>query len=87
MSFREVTLWFFRLLPLIGLFGHLEHLIYEILESVAVSGLELFLGMEDTYAIQEAFKFTWPGPVLLVVSRPLYIVDRTIHLPLVVPLG
>jgi hypothetical protein len=51
MSFGEVTLGFFRLLFRIGLFGYLDHLIYETLELVAVSGLVLSLGMEDTNAI------------------------------------
>jgi hypothetical protein len=47
MSFREVTLW--------SRGGRLEHLICETLESVAILGLVLSLGMEDTNAIQEAF--------------------------------
>jgi hypothetical protein len=65
MSFTEVALWFFELLLLISLFGLLEHLICETLESVAVPGLVLSLGMENANAIQEAFKFTQLGPVLL----------------------
>jgi hypothetical protein len=44
MSFREVTLWFFGLLLLIGLFVGLENPIYETLESVTISGLMLSLG-------------------------------------------
>jgi hypothetical protein len=68
VSFREVTLRFFRLFLLIGPFGRLEHLIYETLESVVVPGLVLFLGVENTDAIHEAFKFTQPRPVLLIES-------------------
>jgi hypothetical protein len=68
VSFREVTLRFFRLFLLIGPFGRLEHLIYETLESVVVSGLVLFLGVENTDAIHEAFIFTQPRPVLLIES-------------------
>ena len=44
----------------------------------------LFLGVENDDVIQEAFKFTRLGLVLLVASWPLHIVDRIIHLPLVV---
>jgi hypothetical protein len=84
MSFGEVVLWFFGLFFLINLFGRLEHLICETLESVAVLSLMLSLGVEDTDAIQEAFKFTRPWLVLLVASRPLHIVDRMIRLLLLV---
>jgi hypothetical protein len=84
MSFGEVTLWFFGILLLNGLFGHLEHQIYETLESVTVLGLVLSLGMENANAIQEAFKFTQLGPVLLVASWPLYVVHRALHLPLLI---
>jgi hypothetical protein len=35
------------LLLLIGPFGHLEHLIYKTMESIAVLGLVLSLGMEN----------------------------------------
>jgi hypothetical protein len=58
MSFREVTLWFFRLLLLIVLFDHFDHLIFETLELVVVSSLVLYLRMENANTIQEAFKFT-----------------------------
>jgi hypothetical protein len=58
MSFGEVTLGLFGLFLLIGPFGRLEHLMCETLESVVASGLVLSLGVENTYAIQEAFKFT-----------------------------
>jgi hypothetical protein len=51
MSFGEVTLWFFGIFFLIGLFGRLDHLIYETVELVAVPGFVLSLGMEDTYVI------------------------------------
>jgi hypothetical protein len=62
--------------------GHLEYFIYETLESVAVPSLVLSLVVENADVIQEAFKFTWPGPVLLVASRPFHCIDGTIHLPL-----
>jgi hypothetical protein len=51
MSFEEVALWFFGLLLLIDLFGHLEHLIFETLELIAIPGLVLPLGMENANAI------------------------------------
>jgi hypothetical protein len=51
MSFEEVALWFFGLFLLIGTFGCLEHLIYETLESVIVSGLVLYLGVKNADAI------------------------------------
>jgi hypothetical protein len=84
MSFGEVTLWIFEHCLLIGLFGRLEHLICETLESVAVPGLVLSLGMKNANAIQEAFEFTRPGPVLLIMSWPLHVVHRAICLPLLV---
>jgi hypothetical protein len=84
MSFKGLTLWFFRLLLLIGLFDHFEHLICETLELVTVPDLVLFLGMENASEIHEAFKFTQPGLVLLIAMRPLYIVHGTIRLPLLV---
>jgi hypothetical protein len=51
MSFGEVTLGFFRLFLLIAPLGRLENLIYKTLESVAVPGLVLSLGVENAYAI------------------------------------
>jgi hypothetical protein len=84
MSFGEDALWFFGLLLLIGLFGCLEHLICETLESVIVLGLVLSLGVEDIDAISETFKFTQSRPILLVASRSLHIVDKMICLPLLV---
>jgi hypothetical protein len=84
VSFREITLWIIGLLLLIGLFGRLEHLIYETLDSVMVSGLVFSLGVENADPIQEAFKFAQPRPVLLVVTRLLYVVDGAILLPLLV---
>jgi hypothetical protein len=51
MSFGEVTLRFFGLFLLIGYLGHLEHLICETLELVTVSGLVLFLGVENANVI------------------------------------
>jgi hypothetical protein len=56
----------------------------ETLESVAVSGLVLSLGVENANAIQEAFKFSQFGPVLLVASWLLHRVDGTILFPLLV---
>jgi hypothetical protein len=47
MSFREIAIWFFGLLLLIGLLDHLEHLICEILESNAVPGLVLSLRVKN----------------------------------------
>jgi hypothetical protein len=64
VSFREVTLRFFGLFLLIAPFGRLEYFICETLESVAVLGLVLSLGVENT----DAIKFTQPAPVLLVAS-------------------
>jgi hypothetical protein len=46
MSFEEVALVFWGLFLLIGPFGRLEHLICKILESIAVSGLVLSLGVK-----------------------------------------
>jgi hypothetical protein len=68
MSFGDVALWFFELFLLISFSCHLEHLTCETLESVAILGFVLSLGMEDGDAIQEAFKFTRPRPVLLIAS-------------------
>jgi hypothetical protein len=84
----KVTLWFFGLLLLIGLFGRLEKLICETLELVAVPGFVLSLGMENANVIQEALKFTRPGSVLLVPPQPLHIVHGVLRLPpLVMALG
>jgi hypothetical protein len=44
----------------------------------------LSLGVENADVIQEAFKFTQPGAVLLVASRPFHCVDETIRFPLLV---
>jgi hypothetical protein len=66
MSFGEVTLRFFGLFLLIGPFGRLEYFIYEILESLVVLGLVLFLGVENADVIQEDSKFPPLGLVLLV---------------------
>jgi hypothetical protein len=51
MSFEEVALGLFGLSLLIGHFGRLVHLICETLESVAVLGLVLSLGVENADAI------------------------------------
>jgi hypothetical protein len=72
MSLGEVTLGILRLFLLIGPFGRLENLICETLESVAILGLVLSLGVKNADAIQEAFKFIWPRPVLLMVSWPFH---------------
>jgi hypothetical protein len=75
MSLREVALGILGLFLLIGPFGHLENLICETLESIAVPGLVLSLGVKNADAIQEAFKFTRLGPVTLVASWPFIIPD------------
>jgi hypothetical protein len=75
---------FSGLFVLIGPFGHLEYFIYETFESVAVLGPVLSLGVEDGDAILEAFKFTRPGPVILVASWPFHHVGGTINFPLLV---
>jgi hypothetical protein len=67
---------------LIGRLGHLENLIYKTLESVTVSGLVLSLGVENANVIQEAFKFTRPGLVLLMTTRSFYHIDRTVQFSL-----
>jgi hypothetical protein len=84
MSFGEVTLEFFGPFLQIGPFGHLEHLIYETLESVVVPGLVVSLWVENADANQEAFKFTWPGLVLLVASWLFHRIDGMIRLPLLI---
>jgi hypothetical protein len=40
--------------------------------------------MENAYPIQEAIKFTRPGPVFLIATWPLYVVHGAIYLPLLV---
>jgi hypothetical protein len=84
MSFGEVTPGLLGLFLLKGPFGRLELLICESLESVIVPGLVLSLGVKNADAIQEAFKFTRPRPVLLVVSQQFHRIDGTIHFPLLV---
>jgi hypothetical protein len=84
MSFGEVSLGLFGLFLLINPFGRVEHPIYETLESVIVSGLVLSLRVENTDAIQEALKFTWSGPVLLVATRTLHVGHRAVRFPLLV---
>jgi hypothetical protein len=80
----EVTLGILRLLLLISRLGRHENLIYKTLESVVVSGLVLSLVVENANAIQEAFEFTRPGPILLLTTRSFYHVDRTVWLSLLV---
>jgi hypothetical protein len=84
VNFREVALRFFELFLLISPFGRLEHFICETMESVTVLDLVLPLGVENADAIHEAFKFTWSGPILLVVSRSFHRVDEMIRFPLLV---
>jgi hypothetical protein len=84
MSSEEVTLWFIGLFLLIGLFGCLDHLICETLELVTVLGLVLSQVVENTYAIQKAFKFTQSGSVLLVTMWSFHGVNGTICLPLLI---
>jgi hypothetical protein len=55
VSFEEVSLGILRLLLLIGRLGRPENLICKTLESVAVSGLVLSLGVKNANVIQEAF--------------------------------
>jgi hypothetical protein len=57
---------------------HLEDLIYETLESVAVSGLVFSLGVKKVDPIQETFKLCRPGPVLFITTQLLYISHREI---------
>jgi hypothetical protein len=40
--------------------------------------------VENANAVQEAFKFTWPSPVLLMTMRLLNRVDRMVRLSLLV---
>jgi hypothetical protein len=51
VSFGEVTLGLFAIFLLIGPFGRHEHFICETLESIAVLGLVLSLGVENAYVI------------------------------------
>jgi hypothetical protein len=88
MSLGEVTLGNLVLLLLIGHLGHLENLICKTMESVIVLGLVLSLGMKNKIAIQEAFEFTQPGPVLLMTMRPFYRIDTTVRFSLfIIALG
>jgi hypothetical protein len=52
------------------------------LEKVAVPGLVLSLGVKNANVIQEAFKFTRPGPLLLMAPWPFHRIDRTGIFPL-----
>jgi hypothetical protein len=75
---------FFGLFILIGPFGHLEYFICETLESIAILGLVLSLGVKNADAIQEVFKFPRLGLVLLVASQPFHRIDGMIRFPLLV---
>jgi hypothetical protein len=79
VSLGEVALRILGLLFLIGQLGHLENLICKTLELVIVSGLVLSLGAENANALQEAFEFAQPGPILLMMIRPFYRVDRMVQ--------
>jgi hypothetical protein len=54
------------------------------LESVAVPGLMLSLGLENAVLIQETFKLSKLGPVFLVATQPLYVGYIAVFLPLLV---
>jgi hypothetical protein len=69
---------------LFGTFGRLEYFICKTLESIIVLGLMLSLGVKNADAIQEAFKFPWLGPVLLIPSWLLHRIDEMIRFPLLV---
>jgi hypothetical protein len=84
MSLGEVTLGTLWLFLLINPFGHLENLICKMLESVAVPGLVLSLGVENAHAMQEASKFTRPRLVLLMASWPFHHIDKMVSFPLLV---
>jgi hypothetical protein len=87
MSFGVVALGLFGFFLLISPFGCLEHLIYETLASVVVWGLVLSLGLENTDAIQEAFKFTSLGRYsLLHHSRSTALTEQSTFLFLSWPL-
>jgi hypothetical protein len=84
VSFVEVAFWVFRLLFVFSHFGRLEDLIYKTLQSVAVPGLVLPLGVEDADPVQETFKPSESGPILLVPVWPLHICHGVILVPLLV---
>jgi hypothetical protein len=84
VSLGKVALQIIGLLLLIGRLGHFENLICKTLESVAVLDLMLSLRVENTNAIQEAFKFTRPTLVLLMTTRLFYRINRTVQLSLLV---
>jgi hypothetical protein len=84
MSLGEVALGVLGLLLLMNRVGCLENLICKTLESVTVSGLVLSLGVKNANAIQEAFKFTGPGLVLLMTTMLFYHIDRMVQFSLLV---
>jgi hypothetical protein len=83
MHFGEVALGILRLL-LIGRLGHLENLIYKTLKLVTVLGLVLSPGMINANVIQEALELTRPRPILLMVTRLFYHINRMVQLSLLV---
>jgi hypothetical protein len=84
VSVGEVALGLLGLFLLISTLGHLENLICKTLESVTISGLVLFIGVEDANAIQEVFKFTQSRLVLLMAPRPLHRIDEMVCFALLI---
>jgi hypothetical protein len=84
MSLGEDTPGILGLLLLISWLGRLQNLICNTLVSVVVSGLVLSLGLKNANAIQEAFEFARPEPVLLMMMRSFYHFDRTVQFSLLV---
>jgi hypothetical protein len=84
VSLEEVTIWIFRLLFLLGLFSRLENLICKALQLVTVTGLVLSLGVENADPVQETFKLSWSGQVLLVMTHSLYVSYGVVRLTVLV---
>jgi hypothetical protein len=84
VGLRDVTLGILELHLLIDRLGRLENLICKTLKSVIVSCLVLPFVVENANVIQEAFKFAWPGPVLLMTTRSFNRIDRMVLLSLLV---
>jgi hypothetical protein len=84
MSPREIALGILRLLLLIGLLGRLEKFICKTLESLTVLSVVLSLAVKNANAIQEAFEFARPRPILLMTIRPFYRIDRMVWFSLLV---
>jgi hypothetical protein len=76
VSIGEITLWIFGLLFMVDLFGRFEDLICKALQSITTLGFVLSLGgggVENTDLVQETFKLSWLGLVLLVAMWLLYV--------------